>query len=128
MEYAVIVIMVALIQYEYFATITGTSRSKHGVHPPKTTGNETWERLFRIQQNTLEQLIVFVPGVVAFAWFVSPKWVIVPGVAFIAGRQLYSWSYLKDPKGRGPGFAMTFLSNAALVIGSLIGAVMSAVK
>jgi len=77
--------------------------------------------MFRVQQNTAEQLIIFIPGIIAFATYVSPVWVLLPGILFIIGRQLYSHLYQKNPSSRGPGFALSFFSNVALVVGTLIG-------
>ena len=87
------------------------------------SGDEGFERLFRVQQNTLEQLIVFVPASFAFAQFVSPVWAPILGVIFIVGRFLYAAEYVKEPKTRTLGFALTFLPNAALLVGALIGVV-----
>ena len=123
MEYAVIIIMLSLLQYTYFSFLVGASRGKREVSAPKIAGNELWERSFRVQQNTLEQLIVFVPGVLAFSVYVSSTWVFLPGAAYLVGRQIYAYLYVKDPASRAPGFLLSFLANMALVFGSLIGAV-----
>ena len=122
MEYPVIIIMLALLQYTYFAFSVGSARGKYNVSAPQIAGNDIWERYFRVQQNTLEQLIVFIPGMIAFSAYVSSVWVVIPGVTYLVGRQLYSHLYIKDPAGRGPGFLLTFLANMVLVIGTLIGA------
>jgi uncharacterized membrane protein YecN with MAPEG domain len=71
----------------------------------------------------MEQLIVFVPATYAFALYLSELWVLLPGLAFLAGRFLYSAEYLKDPKSRTPGMATTLLSNVVLVLGALFGLV-----
>ena len=126
MEYSLIIIMLALIQYLLFGLRTGVARPKFGVEPPKMTGHETWERYSRVHLNTLEQLIAFIPGLLTFSYYVSPKWAILPGVAFLIARQIYSIRYIKDPKGRG--FPPTFFINVILVLGSLIGIVMSLMK
>ncbi len=127
MEYAIIIISVALLHYMYFIIMVGFSRGKYEVSAPTTKGNEIWERKFRVQQNTAEQLIIFIPGIIAFATYVSPMWVLLPGVLFIIGRQLYCHLYQKDPSSRGPGFVLSFFSNVALVVGTLIGIVLSLV-
>jgi glutathione S-transferase len=127
MEYAVIIILLALLQYTYFSYAVGSQRVKLKVAAPLTEGNDVWQRYFRVQQNTLEQLIVFIPGMLAFNHYVSSSWVILPGVAYLIGRQLYAHLYVKAPKSRAPGFLMTFFANMALVIGSLIGVVMQLV-
>lgn len=124
MENAVLLILLALIQYSLFTLKAGTARPKLEVHAPKVAGHDIWERMFRVQQNTLEQLIVFVPSVLIFSYYISDLWVLIPGTVYLIGRQLYAITYVKDPKTRTLGFALTFFSNAALVllsIGFLIG-------
>lgn len=121
MELAAIIILAALSQYLYFALRVGAGRSKFGVTAPSTSGDERWERLFRVQQNTMEQLVVFIPSTVIFALYLSALWVLVPGILFIVGRQLYALEYIGDPRSRTPGMALTLLSNAVLIIGALVG-------
>ena len=121
MEYTALVIVLALAQYLFFTIRVGASRPKYGIDAPKTEGDETWERLFRVQQNTLEQLIIFIPGMVVFSAFLSAGWALVPGLVFIVGRQLYSMEYVKDPGSRVPGMALTLLANGVLLIGALVG-------
>lgn len=116
-----ILVLLALIQYMFFSLRVGLSREKFGVIAPKCVGNDTWERLFRVQQNTLEQLIIFIPGVFLFSYYVSNKWVLLPGCTFIVGRFVFYYLYTSNPKNRGFGFIPTFMSNSILVIGSLIG-------
>ena len=116
-----LIILLALVQFIYFTGRTGIAREKLGVEAPRTTGNETWERIFRVQQNTMEQLVIFIPGMLAFAYFVSPRWALLPGVLYLVGRQLYSYLYVSNPKKRGPGIALSFLSNIALIFGAIIG-------
>ncbi|MCZ6803260.1 MAG: MAPEG family protein [Proteobacteria bacterium] len=124
MEYATLVIMLALAQYLFFTTKTGLSRGKYGVDAPKCTGDESFERIFRVQQNTLEQLIVFIPALLAFSYFVSPIWGPCLGLVFIIGRFFYFHGYLNDPDKRGPGMMMTFITNSLLVLGAFVGAIL----
>jgi len=123
MNYVYLVILLALVQFLYFTFRTGSNRAKFGVEAPKTVGNETWERIYRVQQNTMEQLVIFIPGMLLFAHLVSPKWVLLPGVLFLIGRQLYSYLYCNNPSKRLPGVALSLLSNVALVLGAIIGIV-----
>jgi uncharacterized membrane protein YecN with MAPEG domain len=106
----------------------GSSRTRYHIEAPKTEGNETWERLYRVQMNTLEQLIVFLPGMMLFASYASARWAWVPGVLFIIGRQLYAMEYVKEPKTRVPGMALTLFANAVLLGGGLTGVVMALLK
>lgn len=121
MEYVVFIILLALAQYTYFTMRVGLARGKYGVKAPATSGNESWERIYRVQQNTLEQLVIFIPAMIAFSMYTSSRWVLLPGVVFLVGRQLYAMEYVKDPDSRTPGMALSLLSNVVLVIGALIG-------
>ncbi|MFT5426018.1 MAG: glutathione S-transferase [Gammaproteobacteria bacterium] len=125
MALATLVIMVALAQYLFFVGKTGQLRGKHGVKAPACTGNENFERMFRIQQNTMEQLVVFIPALLAFSHFVSPVWGPCIGLIFIIGRFVYFQGYLNDPAKRGPGMMMTFITNAVLVLGASVGAILA---
>jgi glutathione S-transferase len=122
MAYVDIVTALALLQFIYFGFHVGGARTKYGVKAPAVTGNEIFERHFRVQQNTLEQLIGFVPGLYLFSHYFNPLWAAALGVVYLVGRQVYAASYVKDPAKRGPGFGMTFLPTVILIVGGLIGA------
>lgn len=125
MEMAVIAIVtgLALIEYMAFSLRVGMARGKYGVEAPATSGDEIFERHYRVQQNTLEQLMVFLPSLWLFAQFVSINVAAGLGLVFIAGRALYAVSYIADPKKRTAGFLIGYLANAVLVLGSIGGAV-----
>jgi glutathione S-transferase len=119
MDHATLIVLLALLQYVFFTARVGLARGKYNVNAPACEGDEAWNRLFRVQQNTLEQLIVFVPATYAFAYYLSELWVLLPGLFFIIGRFLYSAEYVKDPKTRTPGMGLTLLANVVLVLGAL---------
>ena len=121
MEHATLIVLLALIQYVWFTIRVGSTRGKYQVDAPSCKGDETWERLFRVQQNTMEQLVTFTPLTFTFAYYMSGFWVLVPGAIFIIGRFLYAAEYLKDPKSRAPGMMLTFTANIVLLLGTLIG-------
>ena len=127
MDYVYLVILLALVQFIFFTFRTGAARGKYGVEAPKTQGNETWERIYRVQQNTMEQLVIFIPGMLAFAHYVSPKWALLLGVLYLLGRQIFSYLYITNPKKRGPGVALSLLANMVLVVGALVGGIMKLV-
>lgn len=126
MEYTIVIIMIALTQYMLFGLRAGVTRPKYNVHPPKTTGNETWERIYRVHQNTMEQLVVFIPAMLTFTHYVSQIWAVVLGVLFIIFRQYYSYMYVKNPPDRK--FPLSFFINVVLVLGSLIGVILYLVR
>jgi len=123
MAYVDIVTVLAILQFIVFGFQVGGAREKYGVKAPATTGNEIFERLFRIQQNTLEQLVGFIPGIYLFSRYVSPRWAAALGVIYLGGRQIYAASYARDPGKRSLGYGLSFLPVAMLLIGGLIGAI-----
>ncbi|HWJ37065.1 MAG TPA: MAPEG family protein [Steroidobacteraceae bacterium] len=123
MAYVDIVTALALLQFILFGFRVGGAREKYGVKAPAITGNATFERLFRIQQNTLEQLIVFIPGIYLFSRYFNPLWAAALGVVYLIGREIYAATYVKDPAKRSLGFGLTFLPMMILLGGGLIGAV-----
>ncbi len=123
MAYVDIVTVLAILQFIVFGFQVGGARGRYGVKAPATSGNEIFERLFRIQQNTLEQLVGFIPGVYLFSRYFNPLWAAALGVVYLAGRQVYAASYTKDPSKRSLGYGLSFLPVAALLLGGLIGAV-----
>jgi glutathione S-transferase len=123
MAYVDIVTVLAVLQFIMFGFQVGRARGKYGVKAPATTGNEIFERVFRIQQNTLEQLVGFLPGIYLFGRYFSPKWAAALGVIYLVGRQIYATTYALDPSKRSLGYGLSFVPVAVLLIGGLIGAV-----
>jgi glutathione S-transferase len=125
MAYVDIVTAIALLQFVWFGFKVGQARGRYGVKAPAVAGNEIFERLFRVQQNTLEQLIVFLPGLYLFGHYWSPVVAALLGVIYLIGREVYAATYVKDPAKRELGYGMTFLPTVILVLGGLSGAVWS---
>ncbi len=114
------IILLAVIQYFFFAIIVGRARETYGVAAPATTGHPEFERRFRVQQNTLEQLIIFIPAMLLFSAWVSAGWACVLGVVFLVGRWQYYRGYVADPASRGRGFMIGALAQMLLLLGALI--------
>lgn len=125
MAYVHIVTALAVLQYLVFGFKVGAARERYGVRAPAVAGHEIFERRFRVQQNTLEQLVAFLPGLYLFARYWNPAWAAAIGLVYLAGREIYSAAYTRDPAKRSAGFALTFLPVATLVAGGLAGALRS---
>ncbi len=126
MEYISVVTMIAVVEYLVFQTLVGRARGKYGVEAPATTGHEIFERYFRVQQNTLEQLVIFLPSLWLFGLFLNPIVGSAIGLVYVVGRVLYLRGYVRDPSKRGLGFGIGFLATAVLALGGLGGAIWAA--
>jgi uncharacterized membrane protein YecN with MAPEG domain len=121
MEFVALVILLALIEYVAFGGLVGWARGKYGVDAPAVSGHPVFERYFRVQQNTLEQLVVFVPAIWLFGTYVNATWAALLGLVFVVGRLLYLLGYVKDPAKREVGFALSSLAVVVLLLGALWG-------
>ena len=128
MPYVAIVTVVALLQFIWFGWQVGVARTKYNIPAPAVSGNEIFDRVFRVHVNTLETLVVFLPALWIFASYISPLIASGFGVVYIVGRAIYARSYVKDPKGRSLGFALSMLPTMLMLLGILIWAVWALVK
>lgn len=117
-----LIVALALLQFFAFATAVGIAREKYNVAAPATVGNEVFERYYRVQMNTLELLVMFVPASWMFGFYVSARVAAGLGAIYLIGRCVYFFSYVKNPKKRSLGFGLSAGPVVALVIGALIGA------
>lgn len=101
------------------------ARSKYNVPAPQMTGNSEFERVLRVQQNTLEQLVFFLPGLWLFSFYLSPLWGPGIGAVWLMGRIAYAWGYYQAAKKRVIGFGISFISSIVLLLGSLVGIILS---
>ena len=124
MAYVDIVTALALLQFMVFGFKVGKARGRYGVAAPAVAGNEIFERHFRVQQNTLEQLIVLLPALYVFSHYYSPLIAAALGVVYLIGREVYALTYVKEPKRRGFGYGLTALPMCILFLGGLVGAIL----
>jgi uncharacterized membrane protein YecN with MAPEG domain len=123
MAMASVALVASLMLLVYIAIFVGVGRARasYKVEAPAVTGHPIFERHFRVQQNTVEQLVLFFPALFLFAQFVSAGWASILGLVFIAGRVVYAVGYVRDPGKRGPGFLIGSVANLVLVLGALLG-------
>jgi glutathione S-transferase len=126
MPYVHIVIVLALAQFFYFSMEVGKARGRYKIPAPATTGNEIFERYFRVHMNTLELLVMFIPSILLFGLYLNPLIAAGLGVIYLVGRFLYLFAYVKDPKKREVGFALSMLPIMILLVGGLVGAARAA--
>jgi glutathione S-transferase len=119
--YTAAVTLIALLVYFYTVGAVGRARAQYGVKAPAVTGNEHFERAYRVQMNTLEQMALFLPALWLYATYVSDRGAAVGGLVWVVGRVIYALAYTRDPATRGPGAMITLLASAGLWLGALYG-------
>ncbi len=114
-----IVSLVALLLYGFMGFRVGQARARFGVPAPAIHGQEDFERVFRVQANTLEWLPIFLPALWLFALYWDDRVAAALGGVWIIGRFLYMTGYTKAAGARSTGFLIQFLATAALLFGAL---------
>ena len=122
MAWVDVVLAAVLLEYLFFIGLVGRARGRYGIEAPATSGHPVFERWLRVQGNTLELLVVFVPALWLAARYWNPLYAAALGALFFVGRALYAISYVRDPKTRGLGFVLSLLPTAVLVLAALVGA------
>ena len=125
MEYVALVTVLLVSQYMVFMMLVGAARGKSGIKAPAVTGDEGFERAYRVQMNTLEQLMVALPALWISGMYFDSLVAALLGLAFFLGRVMYRAGYVKDPEKRGMGFGLGFLAVLGL-IGTALWGVISA--
>jgi glutathione S-transferase len=103
----------------------GLLRDKLGVKAPATSGPPAFERAFRVQMNTMEQLTVFLP-LLWLATFFLRGWTWIPaalGLVWAIARIVYANAYMADPDKRSFGFRLGLFATLGLLIASIVGLV-----
>lgn len=106
-----------------FATvaIVGRARGKYAVRAPATTGHELFERAYRVQMNTLENTVIFLPALWLCAVYFGPLTATTLGCLWLAGRIWYAAAYLREPKSRGSGFVLAYAAWGGLMVAASWG-------
>ena len=128
LNWVMLVTVLALVLFFVVTINVGRARVKSGIKPPQMSGDPDFERAVRVQQNTLEQLVLFLPALWIFAIVVNPIYSAGLGAVWLVGRVLYAWGYYQAAEKRGPGFGVSSLAAIVLILGSLIGVVLQIVK
>jgi glutathione S-transferase len=116
-----LVTLVAMVGFLATVMLVGAARVKHGVKPPSVVGPEPFERALRVQQNTLEQLMVFLPCFWLAVAFSSEPVATALGFVWVGGRVAFAVGYLQAAEKRAASFAISFTSSIVLLVMALVG-------
>jgi glutathione S-transferase len=116
-------IVVALIVYFSLAFVVGRARVTFDVPAPASGGHPEFDKRYRVQMNTIEQIVLFLPAIWLAAPVLGDLTTALIGLLWSVGRLVYARSYYKDPATRSAGFMLTLLPTLALLIAAIVGAV-----
>jgi glutathione S-transferase len=127
MQYIELVAVLAVFQYLSFVVLTGKARGQSGLKAPAMIGHEGFERMYRVQMNTLENLVVFMPSLYLAARYWPAYLVAGLGAVYLIGRLIYWRAYVRDPAKRALGFMLSMVPTTALAVLALVGILMEMV-
>ena len=116
-----------LIVFFYFYTgfRVGNLRAKHNIKAPATGGHPEFDRAYRVQINTLEQMAIILPFLWVAAFYpIGWAW-LAPLIALIwlVARIIYMFGYMADPEKRLSGAMLGGLCNLSMFIVAAAGVV-----
>lgn len=118
---------VALLVYYFTLFKAGMARIKFAVPAPLHTGPDEYVRYVRVHQNTLEHLVLFLPGLWLFSFAVDPIWAASIGAIWPVARLGYALGYYKSADQRRIGLYISMPVIYTFVLGSLIGFILKLV-
>ncbi len=123
--FTAIVSILAILVVFWTGLRVGGMRGKHNIQAPATTGHPEFDRAYRVQMNTMEQFVLFLPLLwLSNAFFHSlPLLTGAVGLVWIVGRIVYAQAYMADPSKRSLGFIISIIATAVLLVLSVIGIV-----
>jgi glutathione S-transferase len=121
MPYIELVAILAVAQYLFFGAMTGQARRDSGLKAPTMTGHEGFERMYRVQMNTLETLVAFLPALFLASKYWPELVVAGLGSVYLIGRMLYWRAYVTNPSSRSTGFMLSIIPTGILVGLTLVG-------
>ena len=126
-QLSALVTILALVLYIVMFMRVGQARSKYKIDAPAVTGDPNFERVYRVQMNTLEQLPIFFAGLwLATIYFKMLGWLPAAiGLLWIIGRYMYMQGYIAAAGQRSTGFLISGIAALALLVMALVGVVMA---
>ena len=118
-HFTALVTCLTILAYFFIIFRVGKARATFGIKAPATTGNPDFERVFRVQMNTLEWMPIFLPSLWLFAIYISDPFAAALGIVWVIGRVLYLAGYSQAAEDRGRGFGIQALAAAILWLGAL---------
>jgi uncharacterized membrane protein YecN with MAPEG domain len=132
MIYPSLITALTLLMYMVIVMLVAKARGRYAVAAPAISGNADFERRYRVQMNTLEQMVLFLPSMWLFEVYWVPQvrlgitcsashFAAALGAVWLFGRILYAYGYFRAPQKRGLGFAISFVASSILLLWACVG-------
>jgi glutathione S-transferase len=121
MLFVMLIVVLAVIEVMVLGFLVARGRDRYGVPAPATSGHPDWERLNRAHQNSLEQLVLFIPLFLAYCFNTGLQTGIVLGLVYLLARIVYAVGYVRSSERRAAGAFLTFAVQVWLAVGAVIG-------
>jgi glutathione S-transferase len=118
-HFTALVTCLAIALYFFTSIQVSKARVAFGIKAPATSGNLDFERVFRVQMNTLEWMPIFLPALWLFAFYINDGVAAAVGLVWIAGRVLYMTGYSQAAAKRSTGFGVQATAAIILWAGAL---------
>jgi glutathione S-transferase len=118
-HFTALVTCLAILFYFFTGIRVGKARQTFGIKAPAVSGNPDFERVFRVQMNTLEWMPIFLPSLWLFAIYISDPVAAAIGLVWITGRILFMTGYSQAANKRGRGYGIQMIAAGLLWLGAL---------
>jgi glutathione S-transferase len=118
-QFTALVTLLSILFYFFTSIQVSKARVAFDIKAPTVSGNPDFERVFRVQMNTLEWMPIFLPSLWLFAFYISDALAAALGLVWIIGRILYLTGYSQAAAKRGLGFGIQGVAALLLWLGAL---------
>jgi glutathione S-transferase len=124
---AIVTLLTLLLLFLTLAMVS-RARSRYGIKAPAVTGDPAFERVMRVQVNTLEATVMFLPALWLASQYDDPLRAGIAGAVWLAARLAYAVIYARDAARRGPAFMIGLVAWASLMVMAGIGMVRAVIE
>ncbi|MFZ6773984.1 MAPEG family protein [Undibacterium sp. SXout7W] len=115
------VCVAVMVMYFWNTYTVAMARQRYQVTAPAVDGPPEFLCALRVQANTVEQMLFFLPSLLLCALWAGDKLAAVGGAVWVIGRVMYALAYLRDPASRGPGFMVALVAAVGLLLTAIAG-------
>lgn len=119
----VLVVLLNVLLLFVSGLLVARARGRFGIAAPATTGHPDFERAFRVQMNTLEHTVVFLPTLWLAATWGNPALAGILGLVWIVARAWYIPAYLREAGARHTPFMLSMIAWVLLLLLAIRGVV-----